>query len=108
MKSRERLEEGHAEADTLDGIEDAKPEPGCDREERAKRAGPSEVVADAGEGPEHLAPARRAEADRKDGQEPRMDLGVPRQGQEDKRPDADEEDEDEDKDGPDRDARVRP
>ena len=58
-------EEDHAETDALEGVEDAEPEPetaaGEDRGDGA--AGPRQVVAESGGAPEHLCPARGAEAD---------------------------------------------
>ena len=97
MKPRERLEEDHAETDALDGVEDSEPEPETGAEVGSDGASPRDVhctrakrVSDCvrteerratkertGEGrraPEHLAPARAAEADGKDAEDPRVRL----------------------------------
>ena len=79
VESGQRLQEQHAEADALEGIEDAEPEPEAAAEEGAGGVAaaqdPGDVQADVGGGPEHLAPARGAEADGEDGDDPAVEFG---------------------------------
>lgn len=86
METTERLEEGHAESDSLDGVEHAEPEPEAGPEEGTGRAGPREHEADAARAPEHLAPSRRSETDGEDREEPRVNLGEAREHEEDEGP----------------------
>lgn len=102
MKARQGLQQDHAEADALDGVEDAEPEP-----EAAARDGgcggparPGEVEADVGDAPEHLGPAGGAEAHGEDGEDPGVGGGEEGEDVEEGGPDDDEEEDDEDGDGP--------
>ena len=74
MDARERLQEDHAEADALQGVQDAEPEPQTASNEGGSDGptGPGNVLADVGGAPEHLAPSGRAQTDGEDGQDPRM------------------------------------
>ena len=98
MEPRECLQENHADADALDGVEDAEPEPEGAAEEGAGdgvAAGPGEPLAHVGDAPEHLAPARGAEADGEDGEDPGVGFGEVGEDGEEEGPDEDEEEEDE-------------
>ena len=98
MEAGQGLQEDHAEADALEGVEDAEPE-----EEGAGQEGADErvvgqdgdVEGDAGGGPEHLAPARGAEGDGEDGDEPGVRGREAAEDEEDEGPDQNEEEEEE-------------
>lgn len=75
VETGEGVQQDHAEADALEGVEHAEPEPqGAAGDGRADGAAarPRHVQAETRHAPEHLAPARRAEADGEDGQDPRV------------------------------------
>ena len=102
MEAGQGLQQDHAEADSLHGVQDAEPEP-----EAAARdgggggpAGPGQVEADVGGAPEHLGPARGTEAHGEDGQDPRVGGGEEGEDVEEGGPDDDEEEDDEETDGP--------
>lgn len=65
VEAGQRLQEDHAEADALDGVEGPEPEPEGPACEGAgeRRAGPGHPRSHARDGPQHLAPPRGAEAD---------------------------------------------
>ena len=94
---RERLQQNHPEPDPLQGVQDAKPQPQTPAHERAGHgsAGPGNVLADVRDAPEHLAPARGAEADGEDGENPAVVFGEDAEEPEERGPDEDEEEDDE-------------
>jgi len=97
VDARQRLQQDHAEADALHGIEEAEPQPQRAAEQRGRDGppGPREIQPDGRRAPQHLAPARRAEADGENGQDPRVRLAERREHPQDGGPGEDEEDEDE-------------
>ena len=101
MEAGEGLQQDHAEADALDGVEDAEPEPVAAAHDGGGGgpAGPGHVRADVGGAPEHLGPARGAEADGEDGQDPAVGCGQAGEEVEEGGPDEDEEEEHEQEDG---------
>lgn len=102
MEARQRLQQNHAEPDTLHGIQDAEPEPETPARDGGGGgpAGPGEVEADVGDAPEHLGPAGGAEAHGEDGEDPGVGGGEEGEDVEEGGPDDDEEEDDEDGDGP--------
>ncbi len=77
MDARQGLEEDHAEADALHGVQHAEPEPQAAADEGAGdgAAGPGDVLPDVGGAPEQLTPSRGAEADGEDGEDPGVVFG---------------------------------
>ena len=73
----ERQEQHHAQAQALDRVEQAEPQPQAARDDGAGdgAADPGDVEADARGAPEHLRPAGGAEADGEQGHDPRVRLG---------------------------------
>lgn len=102
MESRQRLQENHAKADPLQRIQHAEPQPQGAADQGAAYGGkrPGDPLAHAGGAPEHLRPARGAEADGEDGQDPAVAAGGDGEAPEREGPDADEEGGDEQRDGP--------
>lgn len=102
VEPSQRLEEDHAEADALNGVEGAEPEPEGPARQSAGEggAGPRYPHSHARRRPQHLAPARGAETDGEHGEDPRMAQRCPREDGEQHGPDTDEEAEDEEDDGP--------
>ena len=97
VEAGQGLEEDHAEANALDGVEGAEPEPEGAAGEGAGDGGarPGHPGAHTGDGPQHLAPAGGTEADGEHGEDPRVaERGAGENGEQDG-PDADEEGEDE-------------
>ena len=110
MEARHRLQQDHAEADALQRVEHAEPEPEGPARERGRDgpARPGHVGADVGGRPEELGPAGRAQAHGEDGQDPRVRGREPGEDVEEQRPDEDEEEDDEEGDGPGGSVRGRP
>ena len=102
MEARQRLQEDHAEADALNRVQGAEPEPeGPARQGAGEgRARPGDPLPHARDGPEHLAPARRTEADGEHGEDPGMTQRGPREDGQQDGPDAHEEAKDEEDDHP--------
>ena len=102
VEAGERLEEDHAEADTLKRVQHAEPEPqGAPDEGAAERGhGPGYPLAHARCAEEHLCPARSAEADGEDGEDPAVGAGGDCEAPEGEAPDGDEEGENKEGDGP--------
>jgi hypothetical protein len=100
VETREGLEENHAQTDTLDSIEDTQPEPQGNADPGSSTSRPWNVQSNRGDTPDHLAPARRTDTNRKDGKEPRVDLTEPGEECEEGSPYTDEEDAKEDEDLP--------
>ena len=102
MEARQGLQQDHAEADPLHRVQDAEPEPQAAARDGGggRTAGPGQVEADVGGAPEHLGPARGAEAHGEDGQDPRVGGGEEGEDVEEGGPDDDEEEDDEEADGP--------
>ena len=102
MEARQSLQQYHAESDALHRVQDPEPKPQAPTSDRGRgrAAGPGEVEADVGGPPEHLRPARSAEAHGEDGQDPRV--GGREDGEDVKKggPDDDEEEDDEEANGP--------
>jgi hypothetical protein len=101
MEARQRLQQDHAEPDALHRVQHAEPEPegaaGDGGGDGA--AGPGDVGADVGGAPEHLGPARGAEAHGEDGEDPGVVGREAGEEVEEEGPDGDEEEEDEEGDG---------
>ena len=71
VEASQRLQEDHAEPDTLHSVEDTQPEPeGAAEKGTGCRSAPGHVDAERGCAPEHLAPSGRAEADGEDREDP--------------------------------------
>ena len=101
------LEQDHTQTDTLDGIQDTKPQPQRDAEMVAGVACPWQVETHGRRSPQHLTPPRGAETDSEDGQQPGMRLREVGEDEHEEGPYEDEEHDDEDNRLPDRD-RYRP
>ena len=97
MDPCQRLQQDHTKSDPLQRVQDAEPEPQTPSDEGAGdgAAGPGDVLADVGDAPEHLAPARSAEADGEDGKDPAVVFGEDAEEPEEGGPDEDEEEDDE-------------
>ena len=65
VKPRQRLQKDHTEADALDRVQGAEPEPEGPTRQSASEGGtrPRDPLPHARDGPQHLTPARRTEAD---------------------------------------------
>ena len=102
VEARQGLQQYHAEPDPLHRVQHPEPEPQAAARDRGRggAAGPGEVEADVGGAPEHLRPARGAEAHGEDGQDPRVGGGEDGEDVEEGGPDDDEEEDDEEADGP--------
>ncbi|PMD33641.1 hypothetical protein L207DRAFT_589198 [Hyaloscypha variabilis F] len=103
MHPRQRLQQDHAKADPLNGIQDTKPKPQRAADERRARgrAGPWYVLSDVRAGPEDLRPARSTEADCEERQDPGVGVREAGKAVQDCGPDEDEEEDDEEGDLPD-------
>lgn len=102
VEARQGLQQYHAEPDPLHRVQDPEPKPQTPARDRGggRTAGPGQVEADVGDAPEHLRPARGAEAHGEDGQDPRVGGGEEGEDVEEGGPDDDEEEDDEEADGP--------
>ena len=102
VEARQGLQQYHAEPDTLHRIQHPEPKPQAPARNRGRgrTAGPREVEADVRGSPEHLRPARGAEAHGEDGQDPRVGGGEEGEDVEEGCPDDNEEEDDEEADGP--------
>ena len=102
VEAGQGLQQDHAESDPLHRVQDAEPEPEAAARDGGggRAAGPGQVEADVGGAPEHLGPARGAEAHGEDGQDPRVGGGEEGEDVEEGGPDEDEEEDDEEADGP--------
>ena len=91
------LQQDHAEANALKGVQRSEPEPERPSDQGA-RHGPTRpwhVLPDVGRSPEHLTPSGRAETHGEDGDDPRVVFGQDTKDPEQTGPDDNEEQNDE-------------
>ena len=100
METRERLQEDHTQSNSLNGVQDTKPEPERNAEIRSRRSSPGNVQAERRGTPQHLAPSWCTKPDREDGEEPGVCFAEMSDDEHHNSPHEDEEGDDEDKDLP--------
>lgn len=100
MEPRQRLEQDHPEPDALNRVQHSEPKPQHPARESSRNgtAGPRDPSTHPGGCPEDLAPARAAEPDGGDGDDPAVVDGEASENEQDEGPDEDEEAEDEEDD----------
>lgn len=93
MHSCQGLQEDHTQANLLDLIKDAEPEPQTSGDDGTRRQAPCprEIVADVGRSPPRLCPTRGAQAETEDGEDPAVLLGQCAEGKENEHPNDDKE-----------------